>query len=48
LSKSVINEKYFDKYRNKKMHAKIRVALGVCFSIDTNADDVRIDIKMVL
>jgi len=48
LSKSVINEKYFDKYRNKKMYAKIRVALGVCFSIDKNADDVRIDIKMVL
>ena len=26
-------EKYFDKYKNKKMYAKIRVALGVCFSI---------------
>jgi len=31
-----INEKYFDKYKNKKMYAKIRVtvALGVCFSIE--------------
>jgi len=26
-------KKYFDKYKNKKMYAKIRVALGVCFSI---------------
>ena len=33
LSKSVINEKYFDKYGNKKMYAKIRFALGVCVSI---------------
>ena len=33
LSKSVIKEKYFYKYKNKKMYAKISVALGVCFSI---------------
>jgi len=33
LSKSVIHEIYFDKYKNKKMYAKFRVALGVCFSI---------------
>jgi len=32
LSKTVIKEKYFDKY--KKMYAIIRVAFAVCFSID--------------
>ena len=32
MSKRVINEKYFDKYKSKKVNAKIRVALGVCFS----------------
>ena len=36
IVKSVIHEKYFDKYKNKKMYAKIRVALGVCFSIPTS------------
>ena len=33
MSKSVFKEIYFDKYKNKKVYAKIRVALGVCFSI---------------
>ena len=32
LSKSVIDEKYFEK-KTTKMYAKICVALGVCFSI---------------
>ena len=33
LSKSVIKEKYFDKYKNHNMYAKLRVAVGAHFSI---------------
>ena len=33
VEKCYQRKKYFDKYKNKNIYVKIRVALGVCFSI---------------